>query len=528
MPSFKSVQKIFALSLGAAFIAGCAMEDGPTLGEAGYISGFYGAAVSDEPRATIIARDILTSGGTAADAAVALGFSLAATMPTRAGLGANGQCMVHDADLGVTELLDFLPRGSTGGDLSLPTFARGMAALHARYGRFEWRGLLAPAEQLARLGHRPTRAAREELEAYWQVISRDDAARRMFSNIDGQPLQPTDRWQQVELSAVLGQLRARGAGAMYSGTLANAVIDAYQGLGSRLGYADLQNYAVAWRTPVSMALGDQTLYLPPAPATGGLIMGQVVAKAEADGFANGALTGEAMTRFAAAVGGAFAAYPDWSGAIPEEPSAQSALLEGEVIARIGPPRFNAPPQAYPGLLPVQRGSTGFVTVDNRGGAVACVLTLHQPLGIGRMPPSLGFYPAAPYGGVNWDSPAIIANENTYRLFMAIAGEGGVGGIGSMGQTVIRSFLAGQPLDQAIAEPRAVADPLTRKVLLEERGVETASDAIRSLGLKIQLGQALGRVNAVFCPSGLPASEERRACRADADSRSAGLAALSDQ
>ncbi len=88
-------------------VTGCSMFDsinqtlfggGPTPGQQGYVKGFLGEIVADEPRAALVGKEVLSGGGNAADAAVAVGLSLAVTLPSRAGLGGGGACIAYAPD----------------------------------------------------------------------------------------------------------------------------------------------------------------------------------------------------------------------------------------------------------------------------------------------------------------------------------------------------------------------------------------------------------------------------------------------
>src|SRR3954468_15004931 len=50
-------------------------------GTPGFVSGFLGGVAAEEPVAAATARNVLSAGGNAADAAVAAGFVMAVTLP---------------------------------------------------------------------------------------------------------------------------------------------------------------------------------------------------------------------------------------------------------------------------------------------------------------------------------------------------------------------------------------------------------------------------------------------------------------
>src|SRR5580704_5669572 len=133
---FTPLAKSF-LVLAFAGLAACSSDTPAPTGDlgSGTITGFAGAAAADEPRAVLVARDVLSAGGSAADAAVAAYFTMAVTLPSTAGLGGGGACLVHDAKKKVVDAIMFMPVASPDGQFGLPVNIRAMALIQARYGR---------------------------------------------------------------------------------------------------------------------------------------------------------------------------------------------------------------------------------------------------------------------------------------------------------------------------------------------------------------------------------------------------------
>ncbi|MBY0431395.1 MAG: gamma-glutamyltransferase family protein [Rhodospirillales bacterium] len=246
-----------AALLPALTVAGCGSDVNKPKGTIGYVRGFAGLIAGDEPRSVTIARDVLTAGGTAADAAVALYFTMAVTLPSSAGLGGGGACLVFkDEGKGksTTEVLDFRPHSA-----AIPGNPRGMYALHAKYGVLRWEQLLNSAEQMARFGVPVSRVFATDLAKAAPAIAQDAEARKLFMP-GGRPLNEGEQMIQADLATTLSKLRQRGPGELYAGPLANEYVQAVLATGVRIGIDELRSYTPVWSKGVTQPQGFDTVH----------------------------------------------------------------------------------------------------------------------------------------------------------------------------------------------------------------------------------------------------------------------------
>ena len=457
-------------TIGAAYDG--IFRSGPAPGTPGFVQGFLGGVVAEEPRAALVGREILAAGGTAADAAVAIGFALGVTLPSRASLAGGGVCLAYQADRGQALAATFLPRAPArldpGADrpAALPGTPRGLYALHARLGRLPFERLIAPAEQLARFGTEASRAFARDLAVVSGPLFADPQARAAFARTDGAPLGEGDRLVQPELANVIGLIRSQGVGDLYQGGLARRLADASAAAGGALPVEELRTTLPSLTTTLRATLGNDTLHVAPV---GGSIGAAVALRRLA------ARAGEAEAEAAALA----AAAASRAGAEP------TALLEGA-----------AP--AGGTLPPVLGATTGFVVADREGMAVACALTMNNLFGTGRVAPGTGLVLAAA-PGIGRVPPALptvllVANEPIRAFRAAAAASGG----------------AGAPLALALAVRQAI-------------GGAAAAEAVA--GPRAGEAERLGRVMLLSCPGYLP--RDPRSCSWAADPRGHGLAIGAD-
>lgn len=499
------------MALGLA-VAGCAPQNLPA--GIGFRQSFLGTVAADEPRAALVARDILAAGGSAGDAAVALAFALTVTYPSSAGFGGGGSCLAFEVRQNRIDAIDFWPRPVAGGAIAVPGLVRGMAALHARYGRLAWPQTLAPAENLARFGDQVSRALAAEWRESGPAVQAAPGVRALFGAagaVDGA------LFRQVDLASVLGQVRARGGGDFYTGPLARRIAEAMAQQNSGIGLDDLRAYAPQVGPAPSLRYGFNTMAVSTNPGgnltrTLATLLTQGRDEKDVSEAQRPHLFVEAVARLRL-----MGERANLGGYNPAEASDLTVLTAA------------APALQPPSVTETRRpGATAFVTVDRDGGAVACVLTMNAPFGTGQIAAGTGMLlaPAQPDPGV--DGAAILVHNANSKLFAyAGAGTGGPAAAGAIFSVTQRALSFAQPLEAALRQPRLHHVGVPALVQMEP-GVD--DDVVRSLEQRKHRRATvavLGRVNAVYCARGLP-NTGARLCEAGADPRGAGLAVSADR
>lgn len=496
-----------ALALGLG-LAAC--EGGPS-GRVVEVDGFGGLAVADEPYAATVGRDILGNGGTAADAAVAMYFTMAVTLPSRAGLGGGGVCISFDQEAEEALIIDFLPRVTPSGGV-LPGNTRGLAVLHAQHGSQRWQYLLARAENLARFGANYSRAFVRDLQAGLNKIRADRETSEILLR-RGQVLpKEGDKLEQFELSTVITGIRSDGAGYFYTGAFANRLAEAFTRAGTPVTADEVRGYTPRVVEAVTAPVGDHTAFFAPAPAYGGTaeaLMWRLLTEVRSY---SGAAPEERSGLLAAA---AKTAFRNGGGA-----AKPGVFDEAELQQLLAAYRPEAPHGAAG--APVASEGASFIAGDQYGNAVACGFTMNGLFGSGRTAPEVGILmAAADPGAMGPTSPVIIANENTGEVYFAGAAAGGGASVVALMTTLLEGVADEQPLEQAIARGRLHAAGEGDLVWVEEQVGAAERDALSALGLEPAPAARLGRVNALHCPRGLRRKPDE--CQAVTDPRGWGLA-----
>jgi gamma-glutamyltranspeptidase/glutathione hydrolase len=379
-----------------------------------------GMVASQEARATRVGVEILKRGGNAVDAAVAVGFALAVTLPRAGNLGGGGFMLVHLAERNETVAIDYrevAPRAATptmflgangepdprlsrdsGLAAGVPGTVAGLAEAHRRYGsgRLSLADLIQPAIRLARDGIMVDEDLADSLPRAAARLGRFPSSRRIFLKPDGTAPGHGELLVQQDLARSLEAIAQQGPAGFYEGATAARIVAALAQHGGIMTTEDFRAYRPVIRDVVRGSYKGYAIASMPPPSSGGVHLVQMLNLLEPlDLGRRGHNSAETIHLMVEAMKLAYADRAQYLGdpdsvVVPVRGLTSRAYADG-LRARIDPERARPSAEIRAGDPAPHEGeqTTHFSVVDRFGNAVSNTYTLNFSYGLGLVAEGTG-------------------------------------------------------------------------------------------------------------------------------------------
>ena len=250
--------------------------------------------VSQNQIATEVGYQILEQGGNAVDAATAIGFALAVTLPRAGNLGGGGFMLIYDSSTKKVSTIDYrsaAPKkaksemflNKNGGVIrygyivtAVPGTVAGLIKAHEEHGNLSLQKVIEPSIDLASKGFRVTYDLFQALNFGKVSLLEDTTSKTKFYD-SGQNTLPTDSLLiQPDLAKTLRLISTKGKDGFYKGKTAELISQASKDNGGLITQKDLASYEAKERTAIRTSYrGYQVVTMPPT-ASGGLVLLQTL------------------------------------------------------------------------------------------------------------------------------------------------------------------------------------------------------------------------------------------------------------
>ena len=250
--------------------------------------------VSQNQIATEVGYQILEQGGNAVDAATAIGFALAVTLPRAGNLGGGGFMLIYDSSTKKVSTIDYrsaAPKkaksemflNKNGGVIrygyivtAVPGTVAGLIKAHEEHGNLSLQEVIEPSIDLASKGFRVTYDLFQALNFGKVSLLEDTTSKTKFYDSDQNTL-PTDSLLiQPDLAKTLRLISTKGKDGFYKGKTAELISQASKTNGGLITQKDLASYEAKERTAIRTSYrGYQVVTMPPT-ASGGLVLLQTL------------------------------------------------------------------------------------------------------------------------------------------------------------------------------------------------------------------------------------------------------------
>ena len=268
-----------------------------------YVSPFHpvvsskGMVVSQNNLSSDIGRDILNMGGNAVDAAVAVGFSLATTLPRAGNLGGGGFMLVYIKERNEVFFIDYrsssplnsnikdifnkkLPRDykRTNFDLvkkgykasAIPGSVAGLLDAHSAFGKLPLEKILEPVIKQAEEGISVTYDLHKAIESSDQL--KEDAESKKIYFINDQPLPVGSLMKRPDLAFTFKEISKSGKSGFYEGVIAQKFIDAMKANNGFFTLEDFKTYKPVMTSPIVGSYRENLVFTAGPPSGGGVVL----------------------------------------------------------------------------------------------------------------------------------------------------------------------------------------------------------------------------------------------------------------
>ncbi|GGI49499.1 gamma-glutamyltransferase [Mucilaginibacter galii] len=522
-----------------------------------------GMVVCAYPDAAQAGLAVLKKGGNAVDAAVAVQFALAVTLPQAGNIGGGG-FMVYRSAEGKTNTLDFREKAPAAASANMyldtkgnvipnkslythqaagvPGSVDGMVQAHQKYGKLKWSDLVQPAIDLARKGFKITERLANDLNRNQADFSRLNTAGINYFTKDT-PWKAGDILIQQDLARTLTLIRDKGRAGFYAGAVALQLITEMKAGNGMISQADLNNYHSVWRKAITGNYKQYRVITMPPPSSGGIALVQLLRSVEPYPLNrwghNQDSTVQLITEAERRVYADRSKYlgdPDYF-KVPVDSLLQPNYITGRMQTfnwNTATPSSSIQPGSFAGYESDQ--TTHYSIVDAQGNAVSITTTLNGSFGAKIFVKGAGFLlnnemddfsakPGVPnmYGLVGGKAnsiqpgkrmlssmtPTIVEKDG--KLFMVVGTPGGSTIITSVFQTILNVIEFNQDAQQAVTSKRFHHQWLPDEVDIENDAFSPeVLSQLQQKGYKIVTKGNIGRVDAiVVTPQGYTGGADPR-------------------
>ena len=253
--------------------------------------------VSQNHLSSEVGIKIIKKGGNAIDAAVAVGFSLAVTLPRAGNLGGGGFMLIYLKEQNEILAIDYrgqspsrlqanqifgleLPKDYEKADRDIvrygykastvPGTVSGLLLAHAEFGKLPLSEVMKPAIDQAMSGIDVSFDLEQAIASAPQ-LSWDDESRKIYLN-DGKPLKEGSVMKRPDLAKTMSLISENGIKGFYSGEVAEKISSSMTNNGGSITIEDLQNYKARFSQPIGVNYRGKKVFTHGPPSGGGIVL----------------------------------------------------------------------------------------------------------------------------------------------------------------------------------------------------------------------------------------------------------------